>query len=581
MVVADVLFPLALPLHLTYCLTPDQSILAKPGVFVRAPLGNRTLLGIIRSHCRQEETDKTYKCITSIETQIFPVSPKRLELWEWISNYYLCSLGEVMRAAVSSTPPLILSPQTSDTSIPSLPTLSSEQLVALASLQLHVAANNIVLLRSDRQRFPLYVHLLLQILLSGKNALLLTPEPRSGEQQYQILKALFGSRVFLFHSQLTPTKRKKTLQDVANQTTPFIVIGSRSALLFIDYKELGIIMVDEEQDYSYKQHDPAPRFHARDVAIFMGRLYQAPVVLGSSCPSLESEYNVHTGRYHSVTLSSSDFATPKIKIVDTLRLSKKKQMHGPISQPLLEALNHHLLQKEQALLFSSKGELLHQQLHILLPDARITHLNDSSNLQKRHKQLLQFKNGESDILIGSPTLHKNLDFGQVALTAILEVDPQLSRQDFRAHERTYQTLTALAASAPLLILQTDQPDHPLYGFLQKNNLQDFVREQLAERKNFHYPPFVRLVAIRFKHKRPQAALNAAEAFGRELPSMGIKNFSGPFIPRQNPESANNCQLLWIPLERHPNSELIKQDLYQKVTIYKFSGGFVQIDVDPY
>ncbi|MCL1973418.1 MAG: hypothetical protein FWG54_01215, partial [Bacteroidetes bacterium] len=499
MIVAEILFPLALPLPLRYRLTPDQSVWAKPGVFVRAPLGNRTLLGIIASTSSQEEriepehTEK-FKFVTSLETHFFAISSKRLSLWKWISDYYLCSPGEVMKAAVSSHPPIIADLDDSVMSTPSLPTLTPEQLSAYKEMQPHIAAGNVVLLQADRQRTNLYLYLLQQTLSSGKNALLLIPELGAGEQQYRYIQTCFDRRVFLFHSQLTPAKRRKTLQDVANQTTPFIVVGSRSALLFIDYKELGLIIIDEEQDHSFKQNDPAPRFHARDLALFMGRLYRAPVVLGSSCPSLESEYNVHAGRYHSVLLSSSTFSPPKIEMVDTLRLSKKKQMYGLISKHLFEALNHCLTQKKQALLFSSKDELLRQQLQLHFPDARIVSLHDFSNLQKRHNQLLQFKNKESDILIGSPTLHKNLDFGQVALTAILDVDPQLSRQDFRAHERTYQTLTALAAWAPLLILQTDQPDHPLYGFLQKNNLQDFVREQLAERKNFHYPPFVRLVA---------------------------------------------------------------------------------------
>ena len=590
MIITDVLFPIALHRTLSYRLSPTQATLAKPGLFVRAPIGNRTFLGVITAICQgeQEVKNEGLKFITSVETHLIPISHKRLELWKWMSAYYLCSLGEVMRASISIAPPVVPSP-TPHTPTPSLPTsiapilpaLASEHLPALSLVQSYMEEQSVVLLRASRQRTIFYIHLLRQTLLLGKNALLLIPELGAGEQRYRQIQELFGHRVFLFHSRLTPAKRRNTLQEIAQQTAPFIVIGSRSSLLFVDFKALGLIIVDEEQDYSYKQTDPAPRFHARDVALFMGRLYQTPVILGTSCASLESEYNVYTGKYHSVTLSSPLSAAKKIEVLDTLKLTKKKQMHGVISDPLLQTLTYYLCRKEQVLLFTRRGNLLQEELQPLLPNARIAYLDESASLQKLYKQVQQFKNREIDILIGIHTLHKNLDFGEVGLVAILHADQQLSRHDFRAHERVYQIFTALSASASHLILQTDQPAHPLYDSLQNNKLQEFVREQLEERKNFHYPPFVRLVAVRFKHRTPEAALSAAQNFAYTLPEIGITSFSGPFTPYHDPAAKYNSQILWIPLERHPKSETIKQALYQKALHCAFPGGVVQIDVDAY
>ena len=597
--VVDVLFPVALPYCLSYLMAKEAAERAAVGVFVRAPIGNRTFLGIIVAirHPSPETSEQRsdvgkLKYIVLVEDHLMAISPKRIELWKWISEYYLCTLGEVMKASLPVKPPR--QPKGNANPAPSTPlaappSLTPAQTQTLTSIQELMNLNGVILLKEVQGRTHIYLHLVRQILLSGKHVLLLTPEIGAGDQLFRQYKEYLEHRVCLLHSRLTPLQRQKVIQRIAQQQESILVIGMRSALLLADMQNFGLIIIEDEHDFSYKQIDPAPRFHAKDLALYIGKHYQIPVILSSTCPSLESEYNMRSGKFKSISPQTTPMSKPIVEIVDTLRLKKKKQMSGPFSLPLLQAIEQSVATGKQALFFSLRNAHLQDELHRLLPDVRTARLDESHHPEALQGVITRFNSAEIDILFGVRTVYQSVDWGDVGLVAIFDADRQLSRSDFRAHERAFQTLmtilgnihTLLPDTPPRLILQTEQPDHPFYDHVQSNNSEHFVLEQLNERKTYQYPPFVRLIALRFKHPNPEEALHAAQHFKQELSTWGINPITGPFTPWQSQETKWHTQLLWIHLSRQAHSEALKRKIYEKTTMFKFPKGLIQVDVDPY
>ncbi|MDR2585915.1 MAG: hypothetical protein LBC84_06840 [Prevotellaceae bacterium] len=588
MTVVDVLFPMALTCKTSYRITKDDMASIHIGVFVRAPLGNRTLLGIVHAVHNNFETSNLQKLkfITSIESHLTSVSHNRIKLWEWIGEYYLCTLGQVMKAAAVPIPPMRHLPnfEKVSTSLPDIPQLSHNLKETFDQMVLHLQPSKVVLLKSVFKKTETYLHLLRHYLTLGTSVLILLPEIGVSEQFYQQLQQLFGEQAFLLHSGLTSAQRRYLIQKMSLLRNPFIAIGLRSSLLQIDLEMFGLIIVDEEQDISYKQTDPSPRFHARDVAVMAGRLYHIPVLLGTSNASFESEYNVQSTKYQVITIEDSKNTKTNSVVVDTIRASRKKEMKGMISLTLLDALNQNLHRQKQALLFCKSCTLLHEQVQDLIPTARIGRL-DQPHTPKSLKLLLQqFAQKEIDLLIGSQTIHKGLDFGNIGIIGILETDKQLSRPDFRAHERAYQLFTMLSCQmegSPLVVLQTTQANHNFFTHFTNGDIDTFLTEQLQERKLFKYPPFTRLIAIRFKHRSPDASIEAATRCMLELAKIGHLQISGPFASGHSHNTKLHTQLLWIHLPRDLQSEALKKSIYLKVINFKYRGGIVQIDVDPY
>ena len=586
--VADVLFPVALRRNLSYRIGEGMVAMVAVGVFVRAPIGNRTFLGVVLAiHASGDSVAlPTLKFITSIETHIAPVSPQRIMLWNWISEYYMCSLGEVMKASLMTGRPVRELQKANRHPPPHLPLpeLSASQTDALGQIITHLQPAQAVLLTGARAKTDIYLHLLQHVLSSGKSVLFLLPEIGVGEQFYQQLKQWFGEGVFLFHSARTQAQRHDIIQQTAHRTEPFIVVGLRSALLLFDLAQFGLIIVDEEHDIAYKQTDPAPRFHARDLAIVAGRHYHIPVLLGSSCASLESQFNARTGKYHAVHLDDPTFAPLQTEVVDTLRSSKKKQMAGMVSHALLHALTQNLARQKQALLFCKRCAGLQEELQPLIPAARIARLDEPNTPSALRRLLQKFAQREIDLLIGTQTIHKGLAFDNIGVVGILEADKQLHRQDFRAHERAYQIFTMLShrmEGSPLVVIQAAQADYAFFDHFKHCDTESFVLEQLQERKDFGYPPFTRLIALRFKHRTPEISFEAAQRFADELPEIGITRLNGPFAPFHAPGAKLHTHLLWVYLPRHTKNEELKKALYRKVINCSFPGGVVQVDVDPY
>lgn len=206
----------------------------------------------------------------------------------------------------------------------------------------------------------IYIHLIDEVLKKGKQALYLLPEIALTTQIIERLKNVFGIKVGIYHSRLNSQERVEIWEKVLRfQTHPKegyqVVLGARSAL-FMPFSNLGLVIVDEEHENSFKQFDPAPRYHARDMAVVLGKQNNASVLLGSATPSFESFYNALTGKYGLVNLTKrhSNMELPEIIVADLKRAWKKKQMKSVLTPELFNRMEDALNNREQVILFQNR-----------------------------------------------------------------------------------------------------------------------------------------------------------------------------------------------------------------------------------
>ncbi|NER11005.1 replication restart DNA helicase PriA [Muriicola jejuensis] len=201
-----------------------------------------------------------------------------------------------------------------------------------------------------------YMKLMETFLSQGKQVLYLLPEIALTTQLISRLQACFGSRVSVFHSRFSLNERVEVWNNVRrNEEKAQVVIGARSSL-FLPFENLGLVIVDEEHENSFKQFDPAPRYHARDAAIVLATLHGAKVLLGSATPSLESYYNVRTGKYGHTVMNYryGGVQMPAVELVDIRDASRRKRMKGHFSEKLIAGIQETLSLREQVILFQNR-----------------------------------------------------------------------------------------------------------------------------------------------------------------------------------------------------------------------------------
>lgn len=236
--------------------------------------------------------------------------------------------------------------------------LSPAQQATEDSIQKQFNEKNVVLLHgvTSSGKTEIYIHLIKKAIDEGKQVLYLLPEIALTVQMTRRLQNVFGSRLGIYHSKYSDAERVEIWKKQLSSEPYDVILGARSAV-FLPFTRLGFVIVDEEHETSFKQQDPAPRYHARSTAIMLARMYEgAKVLLGTATPSMESYHNACTGKYGYVQLTTryKDVAMPEIRVVDTKDLYHRKMMHGAFSPDLLEAMRTALRNKKQVLLFQNR-----------------------------------------------------------------------------------------------------------------------------------------------------------------------------------------------------------------------------------
>ena len=385
---ADVIIPLRFRDSVTYSIPESLEGQIMPGSIVKVTVVGRAYTAVVLKVKDSPEFDPA-KIIPIKEPVNFPpVSQDNMDFLKQIASYYMCSLGEAFRFAAPSTVKALKrprsgskeagqSPGSTQMSMPAMtaqpdlsvqqvktaptpvqfPTLSPDQSRAMREINGLFDKGKNVLLHgvTGSGKTEIYMTLAAECLRQGRNVLYLVPEVAISRQIQSRLAGHFGDSLLVYHSRQTPVHKREVYAQVAGNTRPYILLGLRSAL-FLPYRDLGLIIVDEEHDTSYKQTDQAPRYHGRDTALMLGRVMRCPVLLGSATPSFESIYNVHTGKLGLVSLEHRYFGgnDSSVVLVDMHKERRKNAVKGPFSLILLKAITARLERHEQVLIFRSR-----------------------------------------------------------------------------------------------------------------------------------------------------------------------------------------------------------------------------------
>jgi len=478
-----------LPVKLRWIPTYGVPAPLEPGRRVCVELGGRRYDGVVwRILDRPDLPPERIQDIVAVQDSLPSVSPEELRFWAFLSEYYLCTLGEVYKAAY----PLLKlrSEQTAADILMRLQErlekkerqiagrhgervmqrLSAERDALRRQIEAYVpaggdppevrgprpqATGKPEVLTAARRRES-YLPALQETLAAGCQALVLTPEIAFCDSLETILAPELGPRLHIFHSGKTPVQRRAAAE-VLRSAAPAVILGTRSAL-FLPFRKLGLIIVDEEQDPAYKQTEPAPRYHGRDAAVALAGIHGARVLLASAVPSLETLLNVRLGKYRLARETSS---APSAEVIDLPAERRKNGLVGTFSRKLMEAVRS--AEGPVVLLRGwEKPEPLAEEVRNLFPgqDIRIKTWN-----------ALAREGAEGAALLG-----------------VLQADALVSRDDFRADERAAQIVGTLCQFAPRVILQTTVP--------ARFNASRSADELLDERQQFGFPPYTRLVEIR-------------------------------------------------------------------------------------
>lgn len=535
--------------------------------------------------------------------------------------------------------------------------LSEAQTKAYDAIQRHFKDKNVALLHgvTSSGKTEIYTQLIRENLKSGKQILYLLPEIALTTQLIVRLRKHFGEAVLIYHSRFNEEERVEVWREV-RKNKPCIVIGARSAI-FLPYHELGLVIIDEEHDPSFKQVDPAPRYNARESAIWLAKLHGAKTLLGSATPSVESYFNAKHNLYGFAELFErfGGAVLPEITITDVKEATKKKLMKSNFSPLLIERINGVLQNGEQVILFQNrrgfapsiecqdcghvphcvrcdvsltyhkhsnllkchicgystdlpsqceacgmtelklKGfgtEKIEEEIGLIFPEAKVARMDLDTTRGKFSLQNIinDFETGKTNILVGTQMVTKGLDFGNVALVGILSADQVLNYPDFRAHERAFQLMAQVAGRAGRrekqgeVVVQTFNPQHFVIDCVVKNDYHAVYHNELADRMQFHYPPFHRLIKITVRGKDATLVDMGSQHLAQQLKLSLTTRVLGPEYPsvaRIRDEFHKN---ILVKLEREANSGKMKEVIARYVAEFKVHVDFkklrVVIDVDP-
>lgn len=507
-----------------------------------------------------------------------------------------------------------------------------------------------------------YIQLIEEALRSGKQVLYLLPEIALTTQIIRRLRKHFGKQIGVYHSRFNEHERVeiwKAVLDFEPQkgSACQVILGARSAI-FLPFKELGLIIVDEEHENTFKQYDPAPRYHARDTATVLARIHGAKVLLGSATPSVESFWNARQGKYGLVEMKKryGGVSMPEILCADIAEDSKKRKMKGHFSPLLIELMDTALENKEQIILFqnrrgyspillceacgnapqckncdvsltyhkhfgnlvchycnysmplprtcpscgsgklSLKGfgtEKIEEDLALIFPHASVSRMDlDTTRSKNAYFNIISdFENRQVDILVGTQMITKGLDFDNVAVVGILNADNMLNFPDFRAFERSFQLMLQVAGRAGRkdkrgkVLIQSYNPNHPTIRQVIDHDYEGMFKSELVERRNFHYPPFYRLIVFTLMHRDVRKLDDAVSIFHQQMKRQFGERLLGPQTPVISRVRNYYLRNFLLKIERDRSLRKVKAKITELIRDFEGNERFrsvrIKVDVDPF
>lgn len=413
-----------------------------------------------------------------------------------------------------------------------------------------------VLLQGGSKRIDIAMEMAQETLSNGHDVLFLVPDIELSKHLQENARQRCGGLLRVFHSAESSTKRRETATTLRDNIPgsgkrPTLVLGTKSAL-FLPFRNLGLIIVEEEHDISYKQ-DSIPRLNCRDTAVMLGAIHNAHVLLASPTPSLESQLNCLNSRYISFNIPSSE---GYMEVIDTTKERRKNGMIGNLSRVLVGHIDDAIDQG---------GKVL-----VLRPWGPIDDLRDE--LAARWRDAV----ADGRISISTTYEARRTNLEGISLLCIVGTDAMLDKQDFRADERAMQALEQLRSRLNgLMVIQTKQSAHQVFNrSIQTSSLL------LEERKLFNYPPYTRMVDIVIKDTNESRLGLLSSALAAELaPWHPI----GPYTPLRGRTPIEGTQNLRIVLAKDNRLKDEKKKIAEVVSDFETSRkytGHIVIDVDP-
>jgi primosomal protein N' (replication factor Y) len=504
----------------------------------------------------------------------------------------------------------------------------------------------------------IYIKAAHKALSEGKNVLYLVPEIALSRQLEDRLYEHFEDRLMIFHSGESAASKRNIAEIIRTQEGSngnYILLGTRSSL-FLPHHNLGLIIVDEEHDSSYKQDSPAPRYNGRDTALILHQIQGSDILLGSATPSLEEMYNCLSGRHIKVDLSERYHGSEdaEIEIIDTKAERRKNGMIGNFSRILIGQISDALTSGGQVLILRARrawatalqcencGEIqkcprcnvslsfhkatgqqkchycgqtvahsgncnkcggsliplgagtqkIEEEAAQLFPNARIARLDSDTAQNKTYEKqtIRSFAKGEIDILIGTQIVTKGFDFENLNLVAIIAADSLLGMHDFRADEKALQLLeqfrgrSGRRSEKGIFIIQTAQPDHPIYQNLKTNNSKDYSLQLLEERKDFNFPPFCRIIELTLRDGNEKRAYAMSLKLAEQLSSIfSMETLTGPYQPAVDKIENEHIWKLRVNLPKNKVLNTNKLMLTKAISDFEKSNkytGHITLNVDP-
>jgi primosomal protein N' (replication factor Y) len=518
----------------------------------------------------KQTTKPTFKCSNIEQIQTYYYDSFILQVAKFISQYYVSSLGEALGLYVPFDQTIKLSSQESKlddtkTKFQQI-NLSDAQQKSFEFIQNHTVS--LLFADTGSGKTEIYIKLIAQTLLDKKQAVMLLPEISLTPQMEQRLTDIFGTKVAIWHSKITKQKKETIINDLLTNKI-WLIAGARSAL-FLPYDRLGLIIVDEEHDTSYKSSSK-PRVNVKDLAIYIGNKYNIKTILGSATPSLNSFVKVPHTR-----ITQTYYDTTKEFIFDNSPLG--------LSNIIVKQLTQTLDNNNQAIIFlptranykyqicSNCGQniecpfcsvslSLHknnnalvchycnytqqitkkcpmcqdgimesyrigtaevvEQLKQIFPNHTIEKFDkDSITTQKKLKTILKkFNDNKIDILVGTQMLSKGHNYHNVKLAVIIGIDSVLKTNSYKSRENALSLLIQIAGRSGRkgkgeVIIQTKHQEF-FSTYLQQYNYKDFLLSEIELRKKF-FPPFVRFAKIIFSHKNQQKAHTTMQEYIQKI-----------------------------------------------------------------
>ena len=413
----------------------------------------------------------------------------------------------------------------------------------------------------------IYIHLIEETIRQGKQVLYLLPEIALTTQFTE------RSRLGIYQSKFPDAERVEIWQKQLGEKGYDIILGVRSSI-FLPFRNLGLVIVDEEHENTYKQQDPAPRYHARSAAIVLATMYGAKTLLGTATPSIETWQNAMLGKFGFVQLKEryKEIQLPEIIPVDIKELHRKKRMVGQFSPLLIHYMKEAMEQKEQVILFQNRrgfAPMVECRTCGWVPkckncDVSLTYHKGINQLTCHYcgytyqlpkacpacegTELVNRGFGtekiEDDIKVIFPeaaVARMDLDTTRtrsayVSVVGILNADTMLNYPDFRSYERAFQLMAQVSGRAGRknkrgrVVLQTKSIDHPIIYQVIGNNYEEMVNGQLAERQMFHYPPYYRLIYVYLKNHNESLLDQMATVMADKLRTVFGNRVLGPDKP---------------------------------------------------